>query len=102
MDPRILIISGEPFRVHVIGILGDYLVDIEANDGLGQCGCIDFERTRFPAFRERKPPLREWDKYRCKHLNLARAELGKNALDIILRLNKKLLQEMARGATTPT
>ena len=62
-------VIGEPTRFYVPASQGDpYLVDLEEFDGVGWCGCPDFDLRRRPKIEQaieagRKPPV-----LRCKHI----------------------------------
>lgn len=54
-----------------------HLVDLAANDMLGECSCEHFQCTVLPRWRNATPFERRfpWE-YRCKHLLMIREEVG--------------------------
>lgn len=64
-----------------------YLVDLEANSGVGFCGCTDFTCRKQPMVSRLEPKARRasGDRYRCKHLLRARRVRGEQLLDEIMK-----------------
>lgn len=64
-----------------------YLVDLDANGGIGKCGCIDFETRHGPEIRRLslEQRWRDPDSLRCKHLKVLHASIAPKVLDDILK-----------------
>jgi hypothetical protein len=56
----------------------DYLVDLAALNGNGECRCKDFATRHHTALKKGEPPS---DRTRCKHIKAARREM----LEIFVR-----------------
>lgn len=64
-----------------------YLVDLDANGGIGKCGCRDFETRKQPEIRRLKTEDR-WarvDRLRCIHIKALHARLAPQFLDEVLK-----------------
>lgn len=72
MNETIECVNGEKWR-YLVGSAsnpeGRHLVDLQANDLYGECGCPDFVCRRFPAHRK------TGSMKRCRHLELAREKI---------------------------
>jgi hypothetical protein len=54
-----------------------HLVDLAANDMLGECSCEHFQCVVLPRWRQASELERQWKwEYRCKHLTILREEIG--------------------------
>lgn len=64
-----------------------YLVDLESYNGIGWCGCRDFETRRAPKIAELSAAQRRnaGDECRCKHLVVARRLRAEQILDDIMK-----------------
>ena len=63
---------------------GDYhLVDLDANNGNGECSCHDFSCRKMLKFKEtgRIVMYGEPDSTRCKHIYACLAHLGSTVID---------------------
>lgn len=63
----------------------EYLVDVFANDGLGECDCPDFRFRRYPHWVGSKIPF---DSFRCRHLRRVRCHVLDQILFDILEKEK--------------
>lgn len=64
-----------------------YLVDLEANHGIGFCGCYDFTCRKQPSISSLSPKERRASgvRYACKHIIAARGVRAHQLLDEIMK-----------------
>lgn len=64
-----------------------YLVDLESYNGIGWCGCRDYETRRGPQIKGLTAKERRdaGDECRCKHLVMARRVRAEQLLDEIMK-----------------
>lgn len=96
------------FRCHVRSEKSKrlYLVDLEAWNGVGFCGCIDFATRKQPEIERLSPKERiaSGSKYRCKHIKAARALRAEQFLNEIInqRAEKARLANFTRTRPKPS
>ena len=92
-------IDGEIGRYHVESHSEGqmpYLVDLLANDGIGQCSCIDFQTRCWPNYKANAVEVPygvhgrpNRSRTECKHLHVVRKKFYKDIIRELIRRQKE-------------